>query len=434
MREGMNRQDYINTMLAQIDQEQMREEIEKELSAHIDDREEYYREIGFDSDTAAEKAVAHMGSPEAAADGFNKVHKKCRLIPAILAVLSSVLVVPLFGFIILFFCSTDSVMGAGITEALFLLYVLGFSLLGKRRNSRIICAVAVTDFVLMYGTYLLKMLHLNNMHELCSRIVLKLTCLLTFDFDCLSAFWRVGGITVAPYLTYLSIAFYAVIFILLILVQISVGKLKRPTYGLRTKQFTSIVFQAQKGMCIFIAATMLILPIGPFDETEGMTVKPNTYFNSVIIAQSDTPRPISEIPKEDYILIGSNYDWSKYIDDLYAYGEFKEITCTIAPEDMIGGRYMFGGHYLEKEFANKLTYKIAKYDVECALTKDYVYIEFFNDFKSDSSPVEIANSDNVYKFVSDSPENWYAVDSAGEISAAVDAYSQIEITVSKKSS
>lgn len=420
MRDGMNRQDYINAILEQIDSKQMREEIEKELSGHIDDREKYYREIGYDSDTAAEKAVERMGSPEAAADGFNKVHKKYRLVLAILAVLMSGFVV-LFFWIIFISNNDDSVMGARIAEALFLMYVIGLSVLGKRRNSRILCAIALIDFVLMYCIYLFVM-SIDHIYELCSRIVLKFSCLLTLDFDCLSAFSKVGGITVAPYLTYLSIAFYTAIFITLVLVLISVGKLKKPSYSLRTKRFTRRVFKAQKAIWIFIAATILILPVGPFDEQEGMTVKKFAGFDSIIIAQSDTPCPLSEIPMEDCILIQSNYDWSKYILEWFAYDESGKITYTVDPEFLNSGaygRYNYSENYLEKEFKNKLTYRIAKFDIQCSLTKDYVYIEFFNDFESDS--------------ISYNPENWYEVESADEISAAVDAYNQIEITVSKKS-
>ncbi|MCH5170934.1 MAG: hypothetical protein J1F24_06590, partial [Oscillospiraceae bacterium] len=69
----MNRQEYINTILEYVDGKAVKREIKKELSAHIDDREQYYRDIGYDDETAAQKAMEHMGSPEAAADGFSKV-------------------------------------------------------------------------------------------------------------------------------------------------------------------------------------------------------------------------------------------------------------------------------------------------------------------------------------------------------------------------
>lgn len=424
MREGMNRQDYINAILEQIDSKHIREEIEKELSGHIDDREQYFREIGYDSETAAEKAMERMGSPEAAADGFNKVHEKYHRASAILTAIASAFVIQFFWFIITFSCFDDSVMGAGITEALFLMYVIGLSVIGKRRNSRFICFVAIIDFIIMYGRYSFELNYLHGIDELCSRIVLKLSCLLTLDFECLSAFWRVGGITVAPYITYLSIAFYTAVFILLILVLISVGKIKKPTYSLQTKRFAYRVFKAQKTIWIFIAATILILPIGPFDKDEGMTVKTNKKFDSIIIAQSDTPCPLSEIPPEDILTVRSDYDWSNYIFCLEStsnYQKPKNIAYSVELDNMMGG------YSVEKKIGNKLTYEIMKFDIPCVVFKNYVYIEFLY------SGFDTVYDDNAYEFASNNPENWYEVDSIGEISAAVDTYNQVEITVSKKS-
>lgn len=435
MRDGMDRQEYLNKILEQIDNKTLREEIEKEMSAHIDDREQYYRDCGYDSETAASKAVERMGSPEAAADGFSKVHKNYRRVTVtltVLSLLSSVFAFLLFWSIMIFVCIDDSTMGAGITEAMFLMYIIGLSAIGKRRNSRFICFVAIVDFVMMFVRYFFEVNYLhNNIYEVCSRIVLKLVCLLTGDFECLSAFWQVGGITVAPYLTYLSIAFYTVVFILLILVFISVWRLKKPTYGLRTKRFTGRVFKAQKAMWFFIAATMLILPIsGSFDEQAEMTVKPKAHFNAVIIAQSDTPCPISEIPTEDILTIVSNYDWSNYILDWYiryssdTNSDANIITCSDTENFEIVDS--FYGDSLEKKCGNKLKYIVSKFYIPCYLTKEYVYIEFVNEY-----PFGNLNDETAYKFVSDKPENWYEAKSTDKISAAVDAYNQVEIIVKK---
>lgn len=425
MRDDMDRQEYINTILAQIGSKTVCDEIEKELSAHIDDREQYYLDCGYDRETAARKAMEHMGSPEAAADGFSKVHTKSRRAAVIFAVLSSVFAFLLFWFVSIFDMD-DSVMGAGIPEAMFLMFVVGLSVIGKRRNSPVICFVSIIDFVIMYGFYFWFMnVYGDNIYAVCSRIVFKLVCLLTGDFECLSAFWQVGGITVAPYLTYLSVAFYIAIFILLILVFISVWRLKKPTYGLRTKQFTKRVFKAQKAAWFFIAATILILPFfGSFDKDEGMTVKPNTHFNSIIIAQSDTPRPLSEIPTEDILIIDLYYDWGPYVFRL-------DYNSTSNSKNITYAEYVdtIWGYSIEKECGNKLKYEVKKIDVQCTVNKDYVYIEFVNKYANNSS--KNLNDETAYNFVSDKSENWYEVDSIGEISAAVDAYNQVEIIIEK---
>lgn len=433
MRDGMDRQEYLNKILEQIDNKTLQKEIEKEMSAHIDDREQYYRDCGYDGETAAAKAVERMGSPEAAADGFSKVHKNYRRVTVtltVLSLLSSVVAFMLFESIITYVCFDDSVMGLGITEAMFLMYVIGLSAIGKRRNSWFICFVAIADFVMMFVRYFFEVNYLHNIYEVCSRIVLKLVCLVTGDFECLSAFWQVGGITVAPYLTYLSIAFYIAVLILLILVFISVWRLKKPTYGLRTKRFTRRVFKAQKAMWFFIAATMLILPVfGPFDKDAGMTVKPKTHFNAVIIAQSDTPCTLSEIPTEDVLVFDFDYDWSLYafsLDYCFANNDnSKNIICT-TDDDVIGDDNAIGGDSIKKECGNKLKYEVLKFNVPCTVNKDYVYIEFVNEY-----PFENLNDETAYKFVSDKSENWYEAKSTDKISAAVDAYSQVEITIEK---
>lgn len=427
MREGMNRQDYINAILEQIDSKHIREEIEKELSGHIDDREEYYREIGYDSEAAAEKALERMGSPEAAADGFNKVHKKYRLALAILAVIMSGIAVLYFWFWAVA-ADSQSTMGFGITEALILMYIIGLSVLGKRRNNRFICFTAVIDIFLTYGIYFMYKINDGSIDEFCSRIVLKLTSLLTFDFDCLSAFWLVGRITVAPYLTYLSAAFYTAIFIILILVFISVCMLKKPTYSLWEKHFACKAFKTQKAVWIFIALTMLIFPFGTFDGTADVTLKEPRYFDAVVIAQSDTPRPISEIPPEDiYVAVA---EWSLFpepfednetylgaMSDSTAEHYNKVITCHT-------------GDFIEKNLGNKLKYEVQRIYVPYAASKENVYIEFLNYDTTDPQYKEIYN-ENVHLLVSDSPENWHKVESIGEISAAYDECNQVEIIVEK---
>lgn len=431
MRKGMDRQEYITYALSQIDDNTVWCEIEKELSAHIDDREQYYRDIGYDDETAAQKAMEHMGSPEAAADGFSKVHKNYRRITAIIAMIMACIVILFFWFLAFGYSFVEKTMGAGISEAFFLMYIIGISVLGKRRNSRFICFAAVIDFILTYGFYFLTYIISDFAHidEFCSRIVLKLVCLLTGDFECLSGFWQVGNITVAPYLTYLSIAFYAVIFVLLILVFVSVCMLKKPTYSLRKKHFAHKMFKIQKITWIFLAVTMLVLPFfGTFDEEADVTLKQPSRFDAVVIAQSDTPRPISEIPQEDIIVAAVDwYGEMPEMDDsiLYIKGLSYSITDN-TPEYM--------SDWIEKNFGNKMKYEVHRVGIQYFATKENVYIEFIRYNSTDPKYKHFYNeeySENVCQLVSDNAENWYEVESIGEISAAIDGHNQVEIAVSK---
>lgn len=253
---------------------------------------------------------------------------------------------------------------------------------------------------------------------MCSRIVFKLICLFTLDFKSMSAFANVGEITVAPYIVCLSSAFYLAVFILLILIFKSVRKLKNPTYTLKEKHFTNRVFKIRKIAALFIAATMLILPVfGPYDKDEGMTVKTPQYVRDITIAQSDTPCPISEISPEDGFILHTDYDWSNYFDSLDYYyintTYAKNITENITIND---GHKSISPNFITQKCGNKFQYKIAKFDIPLVVTKDYVYVEFV----SGSSSYKTQNKGN-----------WYKADTAPKITAAIDDYNQVEITISK---
>lgn len=433
MHDSSDRNDYINSVLAQIDDKTVRSEIRKELSAHIDDREEYFKDCGYNDETAERMAVERMGSPEAAADGFSKVHKGKRIVTVILSVLS----VPLSVFFFYFFAFANAVLyennalGVGILEALSLIYIIIISAIGKRRNSPFICLVAVLNFLSTYGFHIL-MSFTEEGYLLCSHIVFKLTALLTFDFDALNSFWIFEGVTIAPYLTVLSLLFYAVIFISLVLVFVSVCILKRPTYSLKKRHFTQKTFKAQKLISVFILLTMLILPNpNSFDKDKDMTLKIPEDYHTLIIAQSDTPCSLAEIPPEDILIvvfgdrIGANI---RHFND--STQEEKRLQ-NIAVSNAEKNNYInIHGDYIEKACGSKLKYSVFKTDVPLNLTKTYVYIEFI-DYNDDTAKNVSLSDSNAYKLVSDSPENWYKADSTDKITAAIDAYNQVEITVSK---
>ena len=55
----------------------------------------------------------------------------------------------------------------------------------------------------------------------------------------------------------------------------------------------------------------------------------------------------------------------------------------------------------------------------------------FIDYNSGDLKYEPLSDENAYKYVSDKAENWYKSDFTDKITAAIDAYNQVEITVSK---
>ena len=78
----MNKQEYIEKVLWQIDGKAYLNEIKAELENHIEDRKEYYTNAGYDNEIAEEKAVAHMGSAEDIGEEMNMLYnyKKHKII------------------------------------------------------------------------------------------------------------------------------------------------------------------------------------------------------------------------------------------------------------------------------------------------------------------------------------------------------------------
>lgn len=70
----MNRDEYINRVIALVRSHADKREIRRELEAHIDDRIEYFTEAGYESDAATQRAIEKMGSPTDVAVSMEKLH------------------------------------------------------------------------------------------------------------------------------------------------------------------------------------------------------------------------------------------------------------------------------------------------------------------------------------------------------------------------
>lgn len=70
----MKKEEYINEVTALIKNKAVRNDVKKELEAHIDDRTEYYLNAGYDEDVSVKRAVEMMGSPKDVAESLEKLH------------------------------------------------------------------------------------------------------------------------------------------------------------------------------------------------------------------------------------------------------------------------------------------------------------------------------------------------------------------------
>ena len=112
---------YITRVLAPIEDADAQEEMALELSVHIDERIEFYKEIGYDDKTAEKKAVEDMGDPEPVGESLSRLYPKEWVGLAVLALLPLPFV-PLLLFLLMLFFSIDDGLFPAILEAPLLIY------------------------------------------------------------------------------------------------------------------------------------------------------------------------------------------------------------------------------------------------------------------------------------------------------------------------
>lgn len=84
----MKKEEYIESVLKHIQNKAFINTIANELDEHIDNRQAYYQDCGYDNDTALQKAVEHMGSPDNIGEQMNRLYSNTKaLITGIISLL-----------------------------------------------------------------------------------------------------------------------------------------------------------------------------------------------------------------------------------------------------------------------------------------------------------------------------------------------------------
>ncbi|MCM1286120.1 MAG: permease prefix domain 1-containing protein [Acetobacter sp.] len=96
----MNTNEYIKAVLGHIKNKSYLAVIEQELKNHIDDRTDYYKEIGYDEEVSLQKAMEHIGSPDDVGEQMNRLHNSKRLNTAITVLgIIAAFVIGLYGYV-----------------------------------------------------------------------------------------------------------------------------------------------------------------------------------------------------------------------------------------------------------------------------------------------------------------------------------------------
>lgn len=419
MRDKRNKDEYVVKAVSKIQNENAKFEVSYELESHIADRIEYYEEIGYDEETATQKAVEHMGDPEAVSNAFCEIYPTVNVSTAVFATLLVVAVVFLFN-LVTFLTVDDGKMGYGISEFLTLCCFIGLSNYGKNRYSRYICILPIFAYFLTFFHYAWLVAYLKGDFHLCSRIILAFFCLITGDLNGLASFPNVGGITVAPWLTYITCIFYGLILFVLLASFISACKLRSPQYGLFHKRMgRRITFLQKCILCFSAIAVCISIPVSLIghvfvkNPVESLTnYEANLHFDNIVIVQSDTPCSFDEINLDDVLLFNSDYDFSDYI---FAWWMNCNCGANIVIDQFCDDVSVPCGNLMECT--------VSKETLQCQLNKKYVYIGFIKDRGA------YIDENNISAFVTITEDDWQETASVGTVCAAVDQYNCVEIII-----
>ena len=420
MREKMTLQDYINRVVVPISDEEAKNETAREIRAHLEERKDFYKEIGYDDGTAEEKAIEDMGDPEPVGASLSRLHPKGRVITAVLAVLPLVLIGFFTGLILLFTADERRIGARFITETLWLVGLLGISHMGKRRNCQTLCTISVLLFCILGMWQIILVDFGSELTPVYSPHVLIAACLLTGDMECLRIFPLVGGVTFAPWLAALSVAFYVLLFALLLAGAFSVARMQKTNYRLRDKKANKRIGTVQRSVQVLLAFCMMAALILPYTQStrreeplEGIQYE---YFNTIIIAQSDTPCRAEDVKPQDFLAFEAAYYYSPYYVASWDAADYLYPSREIAAESQNSQRITI-------PCGNKLQYEVCVATLTCEMTKPYVYIAFAS--LQNSALIE----DGIYANVTIEPSDWQPTESIGTVDAVVDYYNRVEIVI-----
>ncbi|MDE5985265.1 MAG: hypothetical protein K2H13_08435 [Eubacterium sp.] len=130
----MKKEEYIENVLKHIHNKAFLNTIRNEIENHIDERKQYYLDIGYDAQTSQQKAVEHMGSADELGFQMDILHdyKKNKIICAtgLIIFVINLITVSLISKILYL----DFIMQSGIIIALFTSYfVYRFALVSRCR-------------------------------------------------------------------------------------------------------------------------------------------------------------------------------------------------------------------------------------------------------------------------------------------------------------
>lgn len=147
----MTKEEYIESIVSQIDDKAARAEFRREIEAHLDDRIAFYTDAGYDYDYALDKAISRMGDTATVGSQMNNLYDTTTVNGFIWALAWLNVVLALFTFFgprttfnYMVFDYADFAFRAEVFVA-----ALAFLLASKHRNLKALTVVSATNLFLM---------------------------------------------------------------------------------------------------------------------------------------------------------------------------------------------------------------------------------------------------------------------------------------------
>lgn len=245
-------------------------------------------------------------------------------------------------------------------------------------------------------------------------MVVNFFSLLTGDFDGLRIL-NVGGVTVAPWLSVASFLFYGLIFAALLGSSIYVRKLQKQSYSLFDKKASKGIAALQTGVPIGLAVVLVLsVALTPLGSAPKMPVQGEQKdFDTVIVAQSETPGSWASVAPEDILVLERNYDlFGQYI---FSWDEYSF--------DGSGFSYLQHAHRVEMDDNKKIHYIVRLETLACAPEKPYVCVLFTDD--------ETYDCEDISSLPPIEAEDWQETKDGVVYSAVIDNYNCFEVTIYK---
>ena len=415
MRENLSEKEYIDLVVSPIADEVQKVETARELEAHIDERTAYYEALGLSEEEARQKAVADMGDPEPVGAKLARLHPKGGIFKKIFYTLLLAVLLLIFWWW-MFFAAGDGIKSIGFIETIVLWGFIAISRAGRRQKSLFLCLLSTIAFALTYLLFVF-VTTVNSWLKGCavfSTMVVNFFCLLTGDFDGLRML-NVGGVTVAPWLSVASFLFYGLIFAALLGSSIYVRKLQKQSYSLFDKKASKGIAALQTGVPIGLAVVLVLsVALMPLGNAPKMPVQGEQKdFDTVIVAQSETPGNWASVAPEDILVLERNYDlFGQYI---FSWDEYSF--------DGSGFSYLQHAHRVEMDDNKKIHYKVDLETLACAPEKPYVCVLFTDD--------EIYDCEDLSSLPPIEAEDWQETKDGAVYSAVMNNYNCFEVTIYK---